>query len=122
VKCGRAATTIKSFRERFRTQIQFAYRHFPRVNQNHLELQYIYGYAEDLGLAMARFTAEMDDEVHLPAVRAHLENGLATGVQSAPAFLVDGQIVDTSYGLGSLFEATEDAIRRWRDMPVLPLG
>ena len=153
VKCGKAATTIKSFRERFRTQIQFAYRHFPResihpnavqaaeaaecaraqnrfwamhdvliANQDHLELQYIYGYAEDLGLAMARFTAEMDDEVHLPAVRAHLEKGLATGVQSAPAFLVDGQIVDISFGLGSLFEATENAIRRWQDAPVLPLG
>jgi protein-disulfide isomerase len=153
VKCGRAATTIKSFRERFLTQIQFAYRHFPResihpnavqaaeaaecaraqnrfwamhdvliANQDHLELQYIYGYAEDLGLAMARFTAEMDDEVHLPAVRAHLENGLAAGVQSAPAFLVDGQIVNISCGLGSLFEATENAIRRWRDAAVHPLS
>jgi hypothetical protein len=71
------------------------------ANQDHLELQYIYGYAEDLDLAMARFTAEMDDEVYLPAVRAHL---------------------DISCGLGSLFEATENAIRRWRDAPVLPLG
>jgi hypothetical protein len=118
--------------ERFRKQIQFAYRHFPResihpnavqaaeaaecaraqnrfwamhdvliANQDHLELQYIYGYAEYLDLAMARFTAEMDDEVYLPAVRAHL---------------------DISCGLGSLFEATENAIRRWRDAPVLPLG
>ena len=34
MKCGRAATTIKSFRERFRSQIQFAYRHFPR-DTNH---------------------------------------------------------------------------------------
>ena len=151
VKCGRAATTIKSFRERFLTKIQFAYRHFPResihphavqaaeaaecaraqnrfwamhdvlmANQDHLELQYIYGYAEDLGLSMARFTAEMDDEVHLPAVRAHLENGLASGVQSAPAFLVDGQMVDISCGLGSLFEATENAIQKWRDASGLP--
>jgi protein-disulfide isomerase len=150
-KCGRAATTIKSFRERFRTQIQFAYRHFPResihpnavqaaeaaecaraqnrfwamhdmliANQDHLELRYIYGYAEELGLAMARFTAEMDDEVYLPAVRAHVESGLADGVQGAPAFLVNGQIVDISCGLGLLFEATENAIHRWQDAPLLP--
>ena len=76
-------------------------------------------YAEDLGLAMARFTAEMDDEVYLPAVRAHVESGLADGVQGAPAFVVNGQIVDISCGLGLLFEATENAIRRWRDAPLL---
>ena len=153
VKCGRAAATIKSFRERFLRKIQFEYRHFPReqihpnavqaaeaaecaraqnrfwamhdvliANQDRLDLQYIYGYAEDIGLAMTRFTAEMDDEVHLPVIRAHLKDGLTTGVQSAPAFLVDGHIVDISGGLGSLFEATESAIRRWRDAPVLPSG
>jgi protein-disulfide isomerase len=153
VACGRAATTIKSFRERFGTQILFAYRHFPQdiihplavqaseaaecaraqgrfwpmhdlmmANQERLELQYLYGYAEQLRLEMNRFTAEMDDEVHLPTVRAHIAGGTACGVQSTPTFLVDGQIVDISSGLRSLFEATEYAVNRAREVPQMSIG
>src|SRR5262249_32656047 len=38
------------------------------ANQQHLKLKQLHGYAEQLGLDMARYTAEMDDEIYLQRV------------------------------------------------------
>src|SRR5271170_6503370 len=135
--CGKAATTMKAFRERFEKQIRFSYKHFPRdsfhpraaqaaeaaecaraqgrfwrmhdvlmANQDLLELQCIYDYAEQAGLNMARFDRDMDSEIYLPIVREHVADGIAKGVVRTPAFLVDGALVEWSGGLGALYEAT----------------
>jgi protein-disulfide isomerase len=92
------------------------------ANQERLELQYLDGYAERLRLQMGRFTMEMDDEVHLPTVHAHIASGTAGGVRSTPTFLVNGRVVDTSSGLRSLFEATEYADHQTREASLLSLG
>ena len=76
-------------------------------NQPHLKTKHLHAYAEQLGLDMARFTAEMDDEVYLQRIREHIDGGLRSGVRGTPTFFVNGRIHDVSFGLRSLFDAVE---------------
>jgi protein-disulfide isomerase len=81
------------------------------ANQQHLKLKHLHGYAEGLGLDMARYTAEMDDEVYLQRVREHIDSGQRSGVRSTPGFFVNDAIQDVSFGLHSLFDATEALLK-----------
>jgi protein-disulfide isomerase len=80
-------------------------------NQEHLKLKQLHGYAERMGLDMARYTAEMDDEVYLQRVREHIDSGHHSGVRSTPGFFVNGAIQDVSFGLHSLFDATATLLK-----------
>jgi protein-disulfide isomerase len=77
------------------------------ANQLHLKPKHLHGYAEQLGLDMARYTAEIDDHVYLQRVREHMDGGRESGVHGTPAFFVNGKIQDVSFGLRSLFDAVE---------------
>ncbi|HKZ73282.1 MAG TPA: DsbA family protein [Steroidobacteraceae bacterium] len=79
-------------------------------NQDHLKLKHLQGYAERLQLDMARYTAEMDDHVYLQRVREHIKSGQRSHVRGTPAFFVNGTIVDVSFGMQALFDATEAAL------------
>jgi protein-disulfide isomerase len=79
-------------------------------NQLHLELPRLYEYARRIGLNMARFTAEMDDEIYLQRIREHQQSGHASGVRATPTFFVNGRLADVSYGLHSLIEAAQAEI------------
>jgi protein-disulfide isomerase len=79
-------------------------------NQQHLRPKDLHVYAEKLGLDMARFTAEMDDEIYLQRIREQIQGGLASGVRGTPAFFVNGRIQDVSYGLRALFDSIEAAL------------
>ena len=80
-------------------------------NQTHLDAHHLRGYAERLGLDMARYTAEMDDEIYLQRVREHMESGKASGVRGTPTFFVNGRIHDVSFGLRARFDAVEEALK-----------
>jgi protein-disulfide isomerase len=77
------------------------------ANQQHLKLKQLHEYAEQLGLDMARYTAEMDDEIYLQRVREHIEGGHRSGVKSTPGFFINGVIHDVSFGVHSLQDAIE---------------
>jgi protein-disulfide isomerase len=79
-------------------------------NQMHLRPKDLHTHAERLGLDMARFTAEMDDQIYLQRVREHLRSGVESGVRSTPGFFVNGRIHDVSFGLRSLFDSVESAL------------
>ncbi|HKD54832.1 MAG TPA: thioredoxin domain-containing protein [Steroidobacteraceae bacterium] len=79
-------------------------------NQLHLGMKDLHGYAEQLGLDMARFAAEMDDAVYLQRVREQLQSGLDSGVRATPTFFVNGRIQDVSFGLRALFDAVESRL------------
>jgi len=83
-------------------------------NQTHLKAQHLRGYAERLGLDMPRYTAEMDDEIYLQRVREHIESAKQSGVRATPTFFVNGRIHDVSFGLRSLFDAVETALKHHR--------
>jgi protein-disulfide isomerase len=81
-------------------------------NQSHLKLEHLRHYAERLELDLARFTAEMDDEIYLQRVREHIATGRQSGARNTPTFFVNGSIHDVSYGLHGLFDAVESALHR----------
>ena len=83
-------------------------------NQSHLKAQHLNGYAEQLGLDMARYRAEMDDEVYLQRIREHIESGQASGVRGTPTFFVNGRLQDVSFGVRALFDAVEGALKHHR--------
>jgi protein-disulfide isomerase len=80
-------------------------------NQEHLQLKQLRAYAERLELDMARYDAEMEDEIYLQRIREHIDGGRRSHLKSTPGFFVNGRIVDVSYGLHTLFDAAEAALR-----------
>lgn len=80
-------------------------------NQSHLKLPHLRSYAERLELDLARYTAEMEDQVYLQRIREHMQSGRESGVRATPTFFVNRRIQDVSFGLGSLFDAVELALR-----------
>ena len=81
-------------------------------NQAHLKLHQLRSYAEQLELDLARYASELDDHVYVQRIREHMRSGDESGVRATPTFFVDGRIHDVSFGLGSLFDAVEAALRK----------
>jgi protein-disulfide isomerase len=82
------------------------------ANQQHLKLNQLRGYAEQLQLDVARYTAEMDDEIYLQRVREQMRGGDASGVRGTPTFYVNGVVQDVSFGLHQLTDAVEAALHQ----------
>lgn len=82
------------------------------ANQDHLQGKHLRRYAEQLGLDMARYDAEMRDEAYVPRIREHIDAGLRSHLKSTPGFFINGMIVDVSFGLRSLFDVTAAALEQ----------
>jgi protein-disulfide isomerase len=82
------------------------------AHQDQLKVRDLHSYAEQLQLDMARYTAEMDDQVYLQRIREHMEGARRSGVRGTPTFFVNGRIQDVSFGIRSLFDAVEAALHR----------
>ena len=82
------------------------------ATQPHLKRPQLRSYAERLQLDMSRYDLEMDDDVYLQRVREHIGSGRDSGVRATPTFFVAGKIKDVSFGMRSLFDAVEAALRR----------
>jgi protein-disulfide isomerase len=82
------------------------------ANQGHLTTAKLHSCAEQLGLDMARFTAEMDDHVYTQRIREHQDGARRSRVRGTPGFFVNGRIQDVSFGFEPLFDAVSAALRR----------
>jgi protein-disulfide isomerase len=80
-------------------------------NQTHLKPQHLHSYAEQLGLDMARYTAETDDEIYLQRVREHMDSAHKSGARGTPTFFVNGHLQDVSFGIRALFDAVERTLK-----------
>jgi len=80
-------------------------------NQPHLKLPQLHSYAQRLDLDLQRYAAEMAEQVYLQRVREHMQSGRESGVRATPTFFVNRGIQDVSFGMGSLFDAVESALR-----------
>jgi protein-disulfide isomerase len=81
-------------------------------NQPHLKLPQLRSYADRLQLDMSRYDLEMNDHVYLQRVREHMQSGRDSGVRATPTFFVNGRVKDVSFGMRSLFDAVEAALRQ----------
>ena len=80
-------------------------------NQPRFERRDLDGYARGLGLDLPRFASELDSRAHVGRVRSDVESGSRSRVRGTPGFFVNGRIVDVSFGMRSLFDAAEAALR-----------
>ncbi|RZT85598.1 protein-disulfide isomerase [Pseudonocardia sediminis] len=67
------------------------------------------GYAQQLGLDMARFDRVYNDPATLERVKADREDGLALGVEGTPTFFVNGQKLEPR-SFDDLTKALDDAL------------
>ncbi len=81
-------------------------------NQRHMKQRQLHGYAERLGLDMARYTAEMDGEIYRQRIREHQKSGDESGARGTPTFFVNGRIQDVSFGMQKLFDAVDAALHQ----------
>jgi len=81
-------------------------------NQAHLKDKDLNRYAQQLGLDMARYRAEMDDHIYLQKVREHMEGGRRSHIRTTPAFFIDGEAQDISFGMKALHDAVANAVGR----------
>ena len=81
-------------------------------HQTHLEHADLHRYAEEIGLDMARYVTEVNDHIYLQRVREHMDSGRRSGVRGTPGFFINGRLHDVSFGLRSLFDATETELKR----------
>jgi protein-disulfide isomerase len=81
-------------------------------SQSHLKEPDLRRYAQELGLDMARYAAEMDDRIYLQRVREHLEGGRRSHIRATPTFFLNGVVQDTSFGMQVLHDAVAAVVRR----------
>jgi protein-disulfide isomerase len=77
--------------------------------QQHLGDGDLRGYAEDLGLDVQRFDAEMSGHVHKARVHEDFMSGVRSGVNGTPTFYINGARHDDSYDTEVLLGAVEHA-------------
>jgi len=81
-------------------------------NQTRLKDKDLHHYAGELGLDLARYTAEMDDHIYLQKVREHADGGRRSHIRATPTFFIDGAVHDISFGMKGLHDAVAAAVRR----------
>lgn len=79
-------------------------------NPHHLKEKQLLNYATQIGLDLPRYQNEMKDHVYLQRVQENLQGAQRLGVRSTPAFYVNTQFVDVSFGLQHLHEAIDKAL------------
>ncbi|RZI77208.1 MAG: DsbA family protein [Variovorax sp.] len=80
------------------------------AHQQQLDEKHLRRYAEQAGLDMARFTNEMRDHVYLQRVQEHIEGGRRLNVRATPAFYVNGEFCDVSFGVEHLHRVIDAAL------------
>lgn len=81
-------------------------------NQRHLTGHDLTRLAQQVGLDMARYKAELDDHIYLQRVREHLEGGREHHLRATPTFFVNGALVDVSFGFTALRDAVHAVAER----------
>ncbi|WP_219338304.1 Na+/H+ antiporter NhaA [Micrococcus luteus] len=93
---------------------------FVFTRQDALEREDLIRYAEELGLDVAQFTADLDSAAVRARVERDLESADASGAHATPTFFVDGRRLLGSYDARTLTSALEASRRGTRTQEVRP--
>ena len=75
-----------------------------------LDLRSLLGYAERLGLDIARFENDVAGNIYASKIESDVQEGLRNGVNATPKFYVDGRRIDGKVPLEGLAAAVRSAI------------
>jgi protein-disulfide isomerase len=98
------AAEAAAAQDRFWEMHDHLYEHQRRLGDDDLR-----GYADELGLDVARFSDELAEHAHAARVREDFMSGVRSGVNGTPTFYVNGVRHDDSYEFDTLLAALEDA-------------
>jgi len=84
--------------------------HLLFTHSKHLDLPALRHYAKILDLDMRRFNAEMGDHIYAQRVHEHRHSGERIGLHGSPTFILNGAVVDVSFGLEHLEQAVRAAL------------
>ncbi|MDB5817745.1 MAG: disulfide bond formation protein DsbA [Rhizobacter sp.] len=84
--------------------------HLIFTSSQHLSAASLRGMAQTLSLDITRFDADMADHLYLQRVQEHRAIGERAGVRATPAFYLNGEFVDVSFGLEHLVKRVEEAM------------
>jgi len=79
-------------------------------NSAHLGMAALFTYAEGVELDMTRFKAEMHDRIYLQRVQEHRASGQMLALRTTPAFFLNGNPIDVTFGLEHLDDAVYTAV------------
>ncbi len=79
-------------------------------HQDRLGTQDLLGYAEALGLDLARFAHDLESHAHTPRLREDFLSGVRSGVNGTPTFFINGVRHNGGYDLPTLVEALREAL------------
>lgn len=126
--CSRVGDPLKQLVAKYPTQVRVVFRNFPLdfhknaqkaaeaslaaqaqgrfwdmhdimfQNQKNLELDNLTAYAEQIGLDMAKFKADLDSGKYAAAVKADIAEGQRAGVRGTPTVLINGRKYSPSGG------------------------
>jgi len=82
------------------------------ANYRHLTLHHLESCAAQIGLDMARFKAEMKDEIYRQRIREHQAGGRRSHLRATPGFFVNGMVQDVSGGMGGLYDLVAAGLRK----------
>jgi protein-disulfide isomerase len=74
-------------------------------HQDALELEDLVGYAQEVGLDVARFTEDLRAGAYVDKVEEDFREGVRSGVNGTPTFFINGQRYDDSWDLDTLLAA-----------------
>jgi protein-disulfide isomerase len=81
-------------------------------HQSHLEDNDLRRYADEVGLDVETFDAELAQHRHAARVHEDFMSGVRSGVNGTPTFYINGERHDDSYELETLLSALERAAAR----------
>lgn len=85
--------------------------HLLFAQTHHLTPAALVAYGQSLGLDMNRFNAELADHIYTQRIQEHRRAGERSGLRATPAFFLNGEAVDVSFGFEKLDEAVQGALK-----------
>jgi protein-disulfide isomerase len=125
--CGRVEPTLKQMEKEYAGKVRFTWKNYPLpfhnnampaaeaamaagaqgkfwemhdklfANQQSLDRPSLEKYAQELGLDMAKFKADLDSNKYKSTIEAETKEGSAVGVQGTPAVFINGRKIAGAY-------------------------